>query len=49
MAVFIDDFFHFFWLYAMPGNVPDIVVVPRRLQLPELNKLKLAQETAGFE
>jgi hypothetical protein len=49
MAVLINDFFHFFWLYTVPGNVPDVVVVPLRLQLPELHKLKLAQETAGFE
>ena len=49
MAVLINDFFHFFRLYAVSGNVPDVVVVPLRLQLPELHKLKLAQETAGFE
>lgn len=49
MAVLINDFIHFFRLYTVPGNVFDVVVVPLRLQLPELHKLKLAQETAGFE
>ena len=49
MAVLINDFFQFFRLYTVSANVPDIVFVPLRLQLPELHKPKLAQEPAGFE
>lgn len=33
----------------MPGNVLNVVVIPFRLQLPELHRLKLAQGNAGFE
>ena len=49
MAIFINDLFDFFWLYTVPGNVLNVVVIPLRLQLPELHGLKLAQENAGFE
>jgi hypothetical protein len=49
MAVFINDLFDFFWFDAVPGNVLNILVVPLRLQLPELHRLKLAQGNAGFE
>ena len=49
MAIFINDFFDFFWLYTMPGNVINVVVIPLRLQFPELHRLKLAQGSAGFE
>src|SRR3989338_1384705 len=49
MAVLINDLFHFFWLYTVPGNVFDIVVVPLRLQLPESHRLKLQQKTASFD
>jgi len=49
MAIFINDLFDFFWLYIVPGNVLDVVVIPLRLQLPKLHRLKLAQEIAGFE
>jgi hypothetical protein len=33
----------------VPGNVLNVVVIPFRLQLPELHRLKLAQGNAGFE
>jgi hypothetical protein len=49
MAIFINDLFDFFWFDAMPGNVLNVIVIPLRLQLPELHRLKLAQEHAGFE
>jgi hypothetical protein len=49
MAIFINDLFDFFWFDAVPGNVLNVIVIPLRLQLPELHKLKLAQGTAGFE
>src|SRR3990167_4407453 len=49
MAVLINDLFDFFWLYTVPGNVFDIVVVPLRLQLPESHRLKLPQKTASFD
>jgi len=49
MAVLINDLFHFFWLYTVPRDMLDVVVVPLRLQLPEAHRLRLAQETAGFE
>jgi hypothetical protein len=49
MAIFIDDLFDFFYLYAVPGNVLNVVVIPLRLQLPELHRPKLAQGNAGFE
>jgi len=49
MAIFINDFFDFFWLYTVPGNVLDVVIIPLRLQLPELHRHKLAQGNAGFE
>ena len=49
VAVLINNLFDFFWLYAVPRNVPDVVVVPLRLQLPESHRLKLAQGSAGFE
>ena len=49
MAIFIKDLFDFFWLYTVPGNVLNVVVIPLRLQLPELHRLKLAQGNAGFE
>ena len=49
MAIFIYNLFDFFWLYTVPGNVLNVVVVPLRLQLPELHRLKLAQGRAGFE
>ena len=49
IAVLINNFFHFFWLYTMPRDVPNIVIVPRRRQFPESHKLNLAQETTGFE
>ena len=48
-TIFIDDLFDFFWLYIVPGNVLNVVVVPLRLQLLELHRLKLAQGNAGFE
>jgi hypothetical protein len=41
MAVLINDFFDFFWLYTVPGNVLDVVVIPLRLQLPESHSLRL--------
>ena len=49
MAIFINDLFDFFWLYTVPGNVLNVVVVPLRLQLPESHRLRLAQGSAGFE
>jgi hypothetical protein len=49
MTIFINDLFDFFWLYTVPGNVFNVVLIPLRLQLPELHKLKLAQGNAGFE
>jgi len=49
MAIFINDLFDFFWLYTVPGNMLNVVVIPLRLQLPELHGLKLAQGNAGFE
>ncbi|MGH7794916.1 MAG: hypothetical protein ACREQ2_08460, partial [Candidatus Binatia bacterium] len=49
MAIFIDDLFNFFRLYAMSGNVLNVVVVPLRRHLPQLHGLKLAQGSAGFE
>ena len=49
MAIFINDLFDFFWLYTVPGNVLNVVVIPLRLQLPELHRPKLAQGNAGFE
>jgi len=42
MAIFINDLFNFFWLYTVPGNVLNVVVIPLRFQLPELHRLKLA-------
>jgi len=42
IAIFINDLFDFFWLYAMPGNVLKIVVIPLRLELPELHRFTLA-------
>jgi len=49
MAIFINDLFDFVWLYTVPGNVLNVVVIPLRLQLPKLHTLKLAQGRAGFE
>ena len=49
MAIFINDLFDFFWLHIVPGNVLNAVVIPLRLQLPELQRLKLAQGSASFE
>jgi len=49
MAIFINDLFDFFWLYTVPRNVLNVVVIPLRLQLPEMHRLKLAQGYAGFE
>ena len=49
MAIFINDLFDFFWFDAVPGNVLNILVIPLRLQLPELHRFKLAQGNAGFE
>lgn len=49
MAIFINDLFDLFWLNPVPGNVFNVVVIPLRLQLPELHRLKLAQENAAFE
>lgn len=49
MAVFINDLFDFFWLHTVPGNVLDVVVVPLRLQRPELHGLRVAQGTVGFD
>ena len=33
----------------MPGNVLNVGVIPLRLQLPELHRLRLAQGNAAFE
>jgi hypothetical protein len=49
VAVLINDLFDFFWLYTVPGNVLDVVVIPLRLQLPEAHRLRLAQRSASFE
>jgi len=49
MAVLINYFFDFFWLYTVPGNVLDVVVVPLRLQFPEAHRLRLSQRTASFD
>ena len=49
MTIFINDLFDFFWLYTVPGNVFNVVLIPLRLQLPELHRVKLAQGNAGFE
>jgi len=49
MAIFINDLFDFFWLYTVPGNVLNVVVIPFRLQLPEPHRLRLAQRSASFE
>jgi hypothetical protein len=49
MAIFINDLFDFFWLYAVPGNVFNVIVIPLRLQPPELHRLKLAQGNPAFE
>ena len=49
MAVLINDLFDFFWLHTVPGNMLDVVVVPLRLQLPELHRLRVAQGTVGFD
>jgi len=49
MAIFINGLFDFFWLYTVPGNVINVVVIPLRLQFPELHRPKLAQGNAGFE
>lgn len=49
MAIFINDLFDFLWLYTVPGNMLNVVLIPLRLQLPKLHRLKLAQGNAGFE
>jgi hypothetical protein len=49
VAVLINDLFNFFWLYTVPGNVLNVVVVPLRLQLPKAHRLRLAQGSAVFE
>ena len=49
VAIFINDLFDFFWLYAVAGNVLTVVVVPLRLQLPESYSLRLPQRTASFD
>ena len=46
-GIFINDLFDFFWLYAVPANVLNVVVVPLRLQLPELHQLQLAHKEVG--
>jgi hypothetical protein len=38
MTIFINDLFDFFWLYTVPGNVFNVVLIPLRLQLPELHR-----------
>ena len=48
VAVFINDLFDLFWLYTVPRNVFDVVVVPFRLQLPKLHDLRLAQRSVAF-
>lgn len=49
MAIFKNELFDFFWFDAVPSNLLNVIVIPLRLQLPELHKLKLAQGNAGFE
>ncbi len=49
MAIFINDLFDFLWLYSVPGNVLNVIVIPLRLQLPKMHTLKLAQGSPGFE
>ncbi len=49
VAIFINDLFDFFWLYAVAGNVLTVVVVLLRLQLPESHSLRLPQRTASFD
>jgi hypothetical protein len=49
MAIFINDLFNFFWFDAVSGYVIDVVIIPLRLQLPELHRHNLTQGNAGFE
>lgn len=46
---FLRHLFDFFWLYTVPGNMLNVAVIPLRIQLPKLHRLKRAQVSAGFE